>query len=271
VRVTPFTANRLLSVQAAGSNPGTWGAGTANSLNEGVMQILDSNLGGITALSLTSVNVTLNQTQANNGLLRLTGTLTGAVVISPDVTVTMSGFFYFENLTTGNFSVTFSNSGGSVVLPQGRRGTMWIDTTYGPRVISSVGSGQTDIIPAGSVVTFYNTAAPTGYTIVSLNDYALKVVSSSGGVTSGSVAYSTLFGRTSVDNYALQIADIPAHAHAVTVTSNTIGNVPGGPTVVTNIATGSGTSTTSVGGGGNHTHGLDMRVLTASVILATRN
>lgn len=261
-------------MQSTGTNPGSWGAGTPDSLNEGVMEIVDANLGGITALSLTGVDVSLSQTQCNNGMLRMTGALVGNVTVGPTLGATMSGFFYFENLTTNSaFNVTFSNTGGSVVLPQGRRGTMWVDTIYGPRVISSVGSTQTDVIPAGSVVTFYNSAAPTGYTIVSLNDYALKVVSSGGGASSGSVAYSTLFGRTSVEGYTLQIADIPSHGHGVSggtvAGTSPITGYGGGPiTGPQNAAT---ITIGNTGGSGSHTHAIDMRVQTAAVILCTRN
>ncbi len=117
---------------------------------------------------------------------------------------------------------------------------------------------------------FYQNAAPTGWTISStLNDYALKIVSGSGGITAGSVAYSTLFGRTATDGYTLQIADIPPHAHSYQGPTNqgfTSGNnaqvhpVPGTPT-----------NTSSIGGGGSHSHNIDMRVQTAQVILAVKN
>jgi hypothetical protein len=209
----------------------------------------------------------LTQTQAQNALLRLTGVLLANIVISPDTGVLMQGFYYFENLTTGSFSVTYTNTAGSVVLPQGRRGVLWVDTTNGPRVMSSVGSAQTDIIPAGSVMPFYNTAAPTGWTIVALNDYALKVVSSNGGVTSGSVLYSTLFGRTATDSHVLTIPEIPAHTHSYSQVTSGVTNP--------NLSVGGGSfvagTTGSTGGGGGHTHDIDMRVLTLSLILATRN
>lgn len=264
----PFTTNRLYSVQSTGSNAGAWGAGTVNSLNEGVMEIMDANMGGITALSLASTTpIALTQTQCNNGLLRMTGVLLASIVVGPDAGVTMSGFFYFENLTTGSFTVTFTNTAGSVVLPQGRRGMLWVDATYGPRVMGSVGSSQTDIIPAGSVQPFYNNAAPTGWTVVALNDYALKIVSSSGGVTSGSVAYSTLFGRTATDSHTLTTSEMPAHTHTysgITGPSGAqLGNIGG-------AAQGTYTSS-STGGGAGHTHDIDMRVSTVALLLATRN
>ena len=171
----PFTTAKGLSVQSLNANIGTWGTGASDSLNSGCFEPLDNMLGGVTTLALSATTPQLlTQTQAQNALLRCTGVLLAHIVISPDTGVLMQGFYYFENLTTGAFTVTFTNSAGSVVLPQGRRGVMWVDTTNGPRVMSSVGSSQNDIIPAGSVMPFYNAAAPTGWTIVSsLNDYAL--------------------------------------------------------------------------------------------------
>lgn len=275
----PRTSNRNYSVQAAGTNAGTWGAGSSDALNEGVIQIMDANLGGITALSLTNVSpIALTQSQADNGMLRLTGTLTGNIAIGPDVGVVMQGFYCFENLTTGSFTVTFGNGVAQAVLPPNRRGQFFIDGTYGCRVISIAGAGANapDPVPLGSVMPFYQNAAPTGYTIYSaLNDYAFKIVSSAGGVTSGSVDYSTLFGRTATDSHTLTTDEIPAHTHGQSDTTVYTGTPA--TTTFTEQAGGAflylytNRVTDSTGGGNGHTHPLDMRVKTASVILATKN
>ncbi len=267
------SVNKGYSLQATGSASGTWGAGTATSLNEGVFQIVDTNLGGITSKSLSSSAVLLTQAEAQNCLLRLTGTLTAAVDISPDAGVLLTGFLYFENLTTGSFAVTFTNGGGSVTLPQSRRGILWVDSSNGPRIVSIVGSGSADPIPTGTVMLFYQTTAPAGWTISSaLNDYALKIVSAIGGVTSGSVDYSTLFGRTATDSHTLTTNEIPSHSHSV--------SVPGGNGTNPSASYFRGSDVTSfslgvtsglAGGGNGHTHDIDMRVKTASVILATKN
>lgn len=209
----------------------------------------------------------MTQLQCQNGMLRCTGTLTGNIVISPGVGVLWNGIYCWENVTTGNFSVTITNSAGSVALPQGRRGLVWLDTVNGPRIIAIAGSSTADAVPAGSVVPFYNNAAPSGYTIVSLNDYALKVVSSSGGVASGTVAYSTLFARTATDPHTLTLDQIPSHSHSqTTYTANAFAG--GGFTGRQSESSG----TTGLAGGGNsHVHNIDMRVNTAAVVLATRN
>lgn len=57
------------------------------------------------------------------------------------------------------------------------------------------------LIPAGTVMVFYQAAAPTGWTkVVTQDDKALRVVSGSGGVAGGTVAFS---------------AGISAHTHSI--------------------------------------------------------
>lgn len=263
------TVNKGLETQSTGSNSGTWGT----ILNDNMISYVDTMLGGSVATSLSSSNVLLTQAQARNAMLRFTGTLTASVQVSPDTGVLMTGFYYFENLTTGSYTVTFANGGGSVVLPQSRRGVMWIDTSNGPRIMGISGSSNADPIPVGTVMLFYQNAAPTGWSISSaLNDYALKIVSSSGGVTSGSVAYSTLFGRTATDGHTLTTSEIPSHTHAFTYNPTTATGTASA--VVSTIQTSGGFTTVTsqaTGGGGSHEHNIDMRVQTASIILATKN
>ena len=264
----PATALMGYEVQTTGSNSGSWGS----VLNVSMISYVDVNFAGVTALSLTNANVALTAAQARNQMITCTGTLSGAVVISPDSGVLWNGIRCIENLTTGAFAVSLSNGGGSVVIPQGRRALVFIDVGSGPRIIGIAGSSTADPVPAGSVVPFYNNAVPAGYTVVSLNDYALTIVSSGGGVTSGSVAYSTLFGRTATDGHALTIPEIPAHTHTVPMKLRTNGETSSSQHAYNDVA-GSDVApiTSSTGGGGSHTHAIDMRVNTAAFVLGTRN
>lgn len=277
----PFTSNKGFSIQNAGDTnwgdgAGTPTAGTSTPLNEGVIELMDQALAGITSLSLSSSNVTLTQVQAQNAMLRMTGLLSANVSILATSVSYMTGFYYFENLTTNTaYTVTFTNSAGSVVLPQSRRGIMWVDTTNGPRVIAVGGSTNADPIPTGSRMIFYNGAVPSGwaaYTV--LNDYGIKIVSSaaSAGVSSGSVNYSTLFARTATDSHTLTTNEIPSHTHDVKYSPNSFAG--GGAPAVQSIAS-SGSTTASAaaiatGGGAGHTHDIDMRVRTAAVFIAVR-
>lgn len=268
----PFTSLKGYSVQASGTNAGTWGAGNpGNDLNTGVMGIMDLNMAGVLTLNLASSSATLSATDVQNCMIRCTGVLTGNRTISASGGVTtFNGFYCFENVTTGSFSVTVTTGTGSVALPQSRRGILFLDGTNAPRIIAIAGSTSADPIPVGTVMLFYQNAAPSGWTISSaLNDYAIKIVSSAGGVTSGSVNYSTLFGRTATDSTTLTTNQIPSHTHGITYDAN--GALAGGTAFTANLGAGGTTATTvATGGGAGHTHPLDMRVKTAAIILATK-
>ena len=290
-RPMPYTANLRLSVQSAGSNSGVWGAGGAagDDLNTGVMGVVDTRFAEPAAFSVSSSNVSLSYANVQCNFFRFTGTLLANIVVSPavgDATTYFNGFYLFENVTAGSFTITLQNASGSVVLPQGRRGIVYVSAanSLAPRIVSLVGSGSADPIAAGSKTLFYNTAAPSGWTAVALNDYAIKIVTAgSGGVTSGSVAYSTLFGRTATDAHTLTTNEIPLHGHAweYTVTAGG-GSASGGfrlgdqNFLSASAYTGAPSNTVGqqiggTGGGASHSHSIDMRVLTAAFSLASRD
>lgn len=110
-----FTPNINAELQGVGDNPGTWG----NVLNNAALAVIDSVFGGSQSISLSNVPVAINTTQSQNNIIRLTGTLTGNVVVTfPAIGRT----YYIKNSTTGSFSVTIARSGGgtTVVIPQGQ-------------------------------------------------------------------------------------------------------------------------------------------------------
>jgi hypothetical protein len=294
----PHTVNKRFTIQAAGTNSGVWGAGgtDGDDINTGICGLLDTQLAAVVTSSLSSSNVTLSYANVQSCMLRFTGTLLANIVVSPDtggspVAATyFRGFYYWENLTTGSFTVTVTTAQGSAVLPQGRRGVLFNDGTNGPRVVAICGSSTADPVPAGSRVLFYNASAPSGWTAVALNDYAIKIVTNGGGgVASGSVAYSTLFARTATDAHALTEAELAGHDHlmftpsvAADTAQVTASNYPAAGCTYTAANTFNytiaGTATTptrglteSVGGGNGHTHDIDMRVQTAAFVLATRD
>lgn len=129
----PFTPLKGYSVQAAASNPGVWGDGNPGSdLNSGVMGIMDANMGGVVSKSLSASPVTLTSTEAQNLVLRMTGTLlAGVTITTPGI-----GFYFIDNQTTGNFSVTIQYTGGvggTVVAQQTVVTLVVIDATNGVR------------------------------------------------------------------------------------------------------------------------------------------
>ncbi len=286
----PYTQYRRLSVQAAASNSGTWGAGgaTGDDLNTGCFALLDYMLGGVSTFSLTNSNVSLSYTVGGGGdvtncMWRFTGVLTGNIVASPaagNATTYLTGLYAFENVTTGSFTITVTTGTGSVVLPQGRRGMLFFDGTNAPRIIAIVGSSTADPVPAGSKTIWYNTAAPSGWTAVALNDYAIKIVTTgSGGVLSGSVGYNALFTRTTTDAHTLTVSEMPSHAHDYRINSGSDGldNLNTANFIARRSATGiayartAGDANNNAGGGDSHRHDIDMRVLTAAFTLASRD
>jgi len=251
---------------ATGAEVDTWGT----VLNAQALERIDANVGGIVSKGLTNIDVTLTADENRNLILRLTGTLTGNVLI----TTTLQGMMMVENLTTGAFAVTFTNGVGSpITLAQGFRTLVIADATNGPRKMAS----DEPAFPSGTRMLFQQTAAPTGWTKITTHDNkALRIVSGSV-VNGGSVAFTTAFASQSVagtvGNTALTIDQIPAHTHSY--------DAP----LITNSPTGSGASrveastpgsTGSAGGGQTHTHtftgtAINLAVAYVDLILASKD
>lgn len=107
------TTNLKLSTPAHGANVDTWDADPINNNST----ILDSAFGGVTSKALTNVNVTLTATEAQAATLRLSGALSGDVIINVSAIIKS---WHIDNLTTGAFVVTISGGSGNVVgVPQG--------------------------------------------------------------------------------------------------------------------------------------------------------
>lgn len=106
---------------------------------------------------------------------------------------------------------------------------LYIDTTRNALQRDN-GSSWDDIgtlIPAGSVMVFYQAAAPVGWTkVVTQNDKALRVVSGgTGGTAGGTIAFSTGLAHThTVDSHTHSVA-----TQAAMTTSGPSGVNSGGP------------------------------------------
>ena len=213
------------------------------------------------------------------------------------LTTNVTGTLPIANGGTGSASTTYCNLASNVTgtLPVANGGTGVASTTAyavlcggttttGPfqaiasvgtaaQVLTSNGAGalptfQTPAaggttIPAGTVMIFGQTAAPTGFTkLVDQDNAAMRVVSGAAS-TGGSVGFTTAFasqtptGSVSISSVSgsagattLTTPQIPSHTHTVT----------GGPTANgavntlthTNLTT--ATPTGATGGGGDHTH-----------------
>ena len=140
-------------------------------------------------------------------------------------------------------------------------------------------------IPSGSVLLFYQSAAPTGWTqVTTLNDYALRLVSGTGGSTGGTTAFSTVFANQtptinvsglSAGATTLSTAQIPSHTHTSPKAYGCGGcNFSYGSTLNGTVTTG------AAGGGGSHTHAISgsasssaitLNVQYANVIICSKN
>ncbi len=131
----PSTVNIGLVIPATGDMPGLWGA---NAINPDFVAI-DGLLGGIQQISASNAPIVLTSpagftptpsggpTQAQNAVLRFTGTLTANV----QVTLPLPGRIVIENLTTGAFVLSFRaiGSGEIIAIDQGEKQTIYNDGT----------------------------------------------------------------------------------------------------------------------------------------------
>ena len=130
-------------------------------------------------------------------------------------------------------------------------------------------------IPAGTLMLFVQTAAPTGWTkSTTHNDKALRVVSGTAS-TGGSIAFTTAFAAGTIpvitDSHTLSSTEMPAHAHPTSLTGGAGSFLLSG---ATGRATSDGFPTGSTGGGGGHTHGItspSLAVNYVDVIIATKD
>jgi hypothetical protein len=147
--------------------------------------------------------------------------------------------------------------------------------------VGNGGTGQaTALIPSGTVMLFYQSSAPTGWTqVTTQNNKALRVVSGAGGGTGGSVAFTTAFASQSVSgtvgDTTLTTAQMPSHNHQRNNGTGGTGSASG------SMATGRNFDYTPVimsntGGGGSHNHtftgtAIDLAVQYIDVIIASKD
>lgn len=155
----PTTTHKALPLPTQGVTT-TWG----DALNNYPFTYLDTMLGGITTKSLSSGDVALSAAESRTLMVRLTGTISADIL----VTTLCQGFTLVENLTSGSFTVTFTNAatyggtpvGTPVAIPQGGGYVVMSDTTNGSRLVLPGGAGAASV---GRVGEFAGTTVPTGW------------------------------------------------------------------------------------------------------------
>ena len=119
----------------------------------------------------------------------------------------------------------------------------------------------------GTVMLFVQTAAPTGWTKSTTHDNkALRVVS--GSVTTGGTQNFTAVLNGNVGATTLTTAQMPSHSHTYSGAGSAI--VGSARSTITNATSPLYTpSTNATGGGGSHTHSMDVAYV--DVIIATKD
>jgi hypothetical protein len=136
------------------------------------------------------------------------------------------------------------------------------------------------LIPSGTVMSFFQPAAPVGWTQITTHDNkAIRIVSGLGGNSGGSVTFTSAFASQAVNGSnsatTLTSAQIPSHTHAVSVYATSgAGPNPGGGGG--GVVTGMPLTDGGTGGGGSHNHTftgtpINLAVQYIDLIIASRD
>lgn len=139
------------------------------------------------------------------------------------------------------------------------------DATWTP-VIAAVA------VPAGTVMLFWQTAAPVGWTRVTTHhDKALRVVgSTAGGVAGGTNAFSTVMAQTVVGSDTPSAAKTAAHFHDLQLSLN-IGASGIERSMPNNAGNTNIANSSSIGSSSSHNHTIAMAIQYIDILLATKN
>lgn len=278
--------------------------GTASININGTVGATTASTGAFTTVSATGVITSTlatgtapftvaSTTQVANLNAATAGTATNAtnIAITDDTTTATSVYPTWVTTTTGNLpaktastklsfvpstgvlsATSYAGSGSSLtgIVTSIIAGTgISVSGATGAVTVTSTGGGGT-VIPAGTVMLFYQASAPTGFTqVTTQNNKALRVVSGTGGGTGGSIDFTTAFAANTVGSTTLTTAQMPSHTHTFS------GSVfLDGSTYLSSFASTNPTTYTSssTGGGGSHTHSFQsLAVQYIDIILCSKN
>jgi hypothetical protein len=189
-------------------------------------------VGGVLTANSTGAGTVTSVTGMGSvaGLI-LSGTVTtsGNLVLGGSLSLTQS-----QVVTGLGYTPAPQTSGSTLLAGNGSGGfsdvAIGAGLSYTGGTLSATGAGSPSI-PSGSVMTFFQAYAPTGWTQnTSFNDFAVRIVSGVGGSTGGSAAFSSVFTTQvpsgtvsiygvsgSVGYTTLDISTMPSHSHTVSI------------------------------------------------------
>jgi len=259
-RTTADSANGASTIVARDSNGSfsanvvTAGTGSFTSVSGNGSALTAINASNISSGTVASARISGSYTDIT-GVGTLTAGTWNANAIGAQYGGTGSA-----NLTANNVILGNGTSAVQVVAPGTANNVL---TSNGTTWISQAAGGGGTNIPAGTVMIFGQTSAPTGFTkLTDQDNAALRVVSGSAS-TGGSVNFTTAFASqtptgsvsiTSVSGSAgsttLSTPQIPSHTHTYVSTANDAGSEGSLASPATTLTRATG----AAGGGGSHTH-----------------
>lgn len=249
-----YSTNLALELMATGEKTGLWGTVTNSNLGT----LLEQAISGYVTQAITDgADTTITIPNGATGVARnMVIEMTGALTNTRNLVVPANKKLYFiYNNTTGGHPVVVKVSGQTgVSVANGKKLAL---VSNGTDVVELINSVIGTSFPSGTRLVFQQTAAPTGWTKESgaaYNDAALRFTTGTAS-TGGADAFNTLFGAAkSTASFTLTSAEIPAHLHAVSITS-------GNNSVTHTHSTPAHTHTVTDPG---HTHTLDENANTGS-------
>ncbi len=278
-----FTTNLGIEKPATGDKAGTWGTATNVTFD-----LLDEAVDGIATINLSSAGTSgspnalpiTNGTSSDGRHKFIEFTSTGGdlgsagafVQLTPNdsqkicfirnslsnsrkITIFQGTYDAANDLELENgkdYIVKFSGAGTGATVEQINSSPVFTNVTTTSLTVNGV---ENQGFASGVKMLFREASAPVGWTIVDTdNDKALRVSSSNGSGSGGSVAFETAFASQAVSgtvaNTTLSLSQIPSHSHSVR------GSVAASGSAVFGAGNSAGTNTATAGGGspGNSQH-----------------
>jgi len=307
--VDSITAVTTISITGSGNYILTANAGTADEARTAVLKFtgLRSADCYVTAPAVAKTYIIDNFTDeplGNKNIIIRTATGVGATIPFGKYTVYCDGLDFFVQTgfaaggvingnaaTTGNFIAgnnltALGNTTLKSTLTGALVGTAGVVSAVAPgtagNILSSTGTAwasttNAPAFPAGTRMSFQQTAAPTGWTkdtTAAIDDSILRFVTGSVTPSGGSVAFSTWNAQTLSGATAITTAQMPAHTHNVGNQQQVWAGQGAPQSSYSGMNTGVVANqfpTITTGGGGSHTHSLTQGVKYYDFIIASKD